>query len=141
MDFFNKLGDTIVSATQEVVEKGKDMTDAAKLQYEKKTKEDYCRKQFEEIGKKFYEANKDVIPADYMDLFDEVEATNARIEELKLEIANLKGGVTCPKCGAIVSSTASFCSECGAKMAEEAEEEDETEVEEDFFDEEEATEE
>ena len=39
MDFFSKLGDSIVNATQEVGEKAKGMTDIAKLQYEMRTKE------------------------------------------------------------------------------------------------------
>ena len=41
MDFFSKLGDSIVNATQEVGEKAKGMTDIAKLQYEMRTKEDF----------------------------------------------------------------------------------------------------
>ena len=41
MDFFSKLGDSIVSATQEVGEKAKGMTDVAKLQYEMRSKEDF----------------------------------------------------------------------------------------------------
>lgn len=39
--FFSKLGDSIVSATQEVGEKAKGMTDVAKLQYEMRSKEDF----------------------------------------------------------------------------------------------------
>ena len=46
MDFFNKLGDSIVSVTQEAVKKGKGMTDIAKLQHEVRTKEDFCKKQY-----------------------------------------------------------------------------------------------
>ena len=53
MDFFSKLGDSIVNATQEVGEKAKGMTDIAKLQYEMRTKEDFMNKQYQEIGKMF----------------------------------------------------------------------------------------
>lgn len=128
MDFFNKLGDSIVSVTQEAVEKGKGMTDIAKLQHEVRTKEDFCKKQYEEIGRKFYEENKDIIPESYADLFEEIEAANRRIAELREQIAGLKGGVSCPKCGAVVAASASFCSECGAKINDMFEEEDEDET-------------
>lgn len=47
MDFFSKLGDSIVSATQEVGEKAKGMTDVAKLQYEMRSKEDFLNKQYQ----------------------------------------------------------------------------------------------
>ena len=62
MDFFSKLGDSIVNATQEVGEKAKGMTDIAKLQYEMRTKEDFMNKQYQEIGKMFYDANKENVP-------------------------------------------------------------------------------
>jgi uncharacterized OB-fold protein len=57
-------------------------------------------------------------------LFEEVEAATNKIAELKEQIANLKGGVSCPKCGAIVASGASFCSECGTKLNDMFEEEE-----------------
>ncbi len=124
MDFFNRIGDTIASATQEVSEKAKDLTGVAKLQYEMRTKEDFLDKKYLEIGKMFYDANKDVFPEEYTELFDEVEATKARIEQLKEEIAEKKGSKTCPKCGAIIGNTAAFCSECGAKIGDIFEEEE-----------------
>ena len=83
MDFFSKLGDSIVSATQEVGEKAKGMTDVAKLQYEMRSKEDFLNKQYQEIGKIFYQENKDAAPEAYTSLFEEVVAAQKRIEEIK----------------------------------------------------------
>lgn len=100
MDFFSKLGDSIVSATQEVGEKAKGMTDVAKLQYEMRSKEDFLNKQYQEIGKIFYQENKDAAPEAYTSLFEEVVAAQKRIEEIKEQIAYTKGGKACPKCGA-----------------------------------------
>lgn len=123
MDFFDRLGDSIVNVTQGAMEKGKDVTDVAKLQYELKTKENFCKTQYEEIGRRFYQERKDVIPEDYMDLFEEVEAANNRIRELKDMIAEKKGSTSCPKCGAVVSAKAAFCSECGTRLNDVFEEE------------------
>ena len=44
MDFFDKLGDTLMTATKEVGQKAKGMSDLAKLQYELKSKEDDLKK-------------------------------------------------------------------------------------------------
>lgn len=131
MDFFSKLGDSIVSATQEVGEKAKGITDVAKLQYEMRSKEDFLNKQYQEIGKIFYQENKDAAPEAYTSLFEEVVAAQKRIEEIKEQIAYTKGGKACPKCGAVVSGSAAFCSKCGAKMDEDIfEDEDEVVTEE-----------
>lgn len=124
MDFFSKLGDSIVNATQEVGEKAKGMTDIAKLQYEMRTKEDFMNKQYQEIGKMFYDANKENVPEEYNSLFEEIEAAQKRVAEIKEQIAYTKGGKACPKCGAVVSGGAAFCSTCGAKMDEDIFEEE-----------------
>ena len=53
------------------------------------------------------------------------------LEEIKEQIAYTKGGKACPKCGAVVSGSAAFCSKCGAKMDEDIfEDEDEVVTEE-----------
>lgn len=124
MDFFNRVGDSIVSATQEVSEKAKGMTDIAKLQYEMKTKESFLNKKYQELGMMFYQTNKESFPEEYTVLFDEIDATNTKIQELKEDIAELKGGKSCPKCGALIGNTAAFCSECGAKIDDIFEEEE-----------------
>lgn len=124
MDFLNKIGDSIVSATQGVSEKAKDVTDIAKLQYEMKTKEEFLNKKYQEIGKMYYQTSKDAFSEEYTTLFDEVEATLDKLSEIKAQIAGIKGSKTCSKCGAVVGNTAAFCSECGAKMDDIFEEED-----------------
>ena len=129
MDFFSKLGDSIVNATQEVGEKAKGMTDIAKLQYEMRTKEDFMNKQYQEIGKMFYDANKENVPEEYNSLFEEIEAAQKRVAEIKEQIAYTKGGKACP-CGAVVSGSAAFCSTCGAKMDEDIFEEEEVDTDE-----------
>ena len=67
MDFFDKLGDTLMTATKEVGQKAKGMSDLAKLQYELKCKEDDLKKEFERLGRKYYQQNKDVVPEEDLD--------------------------------------------------------------------------
>ena len=61
----------------------------------------------------------------------DVHFTHEMVEEIKEQIAYTKGGKACPKCGAVVSGSAAFCSKCGAKMDEDIfEDEDEVVTEE-----------
>ncbi|MCR5499123.1 MAG: zinc ribbon domain-containing protein [Acetatifactor sp.] len=123
MDFLNKLGDSIVSAGKEVSEKAKDYTDAGKIQFEISKKKSEINDKYRALGKKYYAEHRD-------EKDDSIVAITAAIEELhdlENKLADVKGGVHCDNCGAIVPAGSSFCGKCGAKiggMFEEEEEED-----------------
>ena len=70
------------------------------------------------------------VPEEYNSLFEEIEAAQKRVAEIKEQIAYTKGGKACPKCGAVVSGGAAFCSTCGAKMDEDIFEEEEVDTDE-----------
>ena len=116
MDFFDKLSDTLVTATKEVGQKAKGMTDIAKLQYEMKSREDDLRKKFEALGKKYYQQMKSDVPEEDAADFEEIEIMMNRINDLNEEILEMKGAKSCPKCGAKVAENATYCSSCGAKL-------------------------
>lgn len=116
MDFFDKLGDTLMTATKEVGQKAKGMSDLAKLQYELKCKEDDLKKEFERLGRKYYQQNKDVVPEEDLDCFEDIEILMNRINDLNEEILEKKGVRACPHCGAKVAENAAYCSNCGAKL-------------------------
>ena len=116
MDFFDKLGDTLMTATKEVGQKAKGMSDLAKLQYELKCKEDDLKKEFERLGRKYYQQNKDVVPEEDLESFEDIEIIMNRINDLNEEILEKKGAKACPRCGAKVAENATYCSSCGAKI-------------------------
>ncbi len=116
MDFFDKLGDTLMTATKEVGQKAKGMSDLAKLQYELKCKEDDLKKEFERLGRKYYQQNKDVVPEEDLESFEDIEIIMNRINDLNGEILEKKGAKACPRCGARVAENATYCSSCGAKL-------------------------
>lgn len=116
MDFFDKLSDTLVTATKEVGQKAKGMTDLAKLQYDKKCKEDELKQKFEALGRKYYQQKKSEVPEEDMEDFEDIEMTIQQINDLNEGIMEAKGAKSCPKCGARVADNASFCSNCGAKL-------------------------
>ena len=116
MDFFDKLGDTLMTATKEVGQKAKGMSDLAKLQYELKCKEDELKKEFERLGRKYYQQNRDVVPEEDLESFEDIEIIMNRINDLNGEILEKKGAKACPRCGAMVAENAAYCSSCGAKI-------------------------
>ena len=123
MDFFDKLGDTIVSATREMSDKAKDVTDSTRMQYDIRKKKQDIDKIYRDLGKKYYEDNKDSDD----ESISAVRELLAEEKDLETQVANLKGGRRCPKCGAVVPMDSGYCNKCGSKLSESIfEEEDET---------------
>ncbi|MCI9446438.1 MAG: zinc ribbon domain-containing protein [Lachnospiraceae bacterium] len=122
MDFFGKLGEAIVETGKDVSQKATDLTEITKLKMDIRSREDFVRKQFTEMGKQYYELHKE----DAEPLFEEVGLiTDAllKIEELRNEIAERKGKKLCPSCGAANDTDALYCNQCGAKCEAAATEE------------------
>lgn len=111
-DFFDKLGDTIVSGGKAVGDKAKELSDTAKLQIELKRNEDIVMEEYEKLGKKYYEAHKDEDPAEFATL----EAALRQVAHVKQQIADVKGTRTCPDCGTENDEDAEFCKKCGKKL-------------------------
>ncbi len=140
MDFFNKLGDTISGIGKDVSQNVADLTGIARLNMDIRKREDFVRKQYTEIGKQYYDLHKE----DNEPFFEEINLiTEAlqEIEQLKAQIAELKGKKKCPVCGAVNEGEAMYCMKCGARcesiFEEDADvESDVTEMEEIILDEE-----
>ena len=49
--------------------------------------------------------------------FELIKEALEEIERMKLEIMELRGTKTCPKCGAELADGAEFCSACGEKVS------------------------
>lgn len=111
-DLFERISDTIVNTGKEVGLKAKEMTDKARIQYEIRRKEDALRQRFEQIGREYYEEHMDSEEmADVNEIYEE-------IEELKDELAEIRGGKICPECGKKLMEDSVFCSYCGAELTD-----------------------
>ena len=104
MEFFDKLSESLVSAGKDVSQKAKDVSEIAKLKLDIKSKEDYVQKQYEELGRSYYEKHKDEEECEEAEQF-------------------FQGSAECPKCGAKMPEGAVYCSNCGTKMDDMYEEE------------------
>ena len=116
MDFFDKLGESIVTAGKDVSQKAKDLSGVAKLNLDIKNKEDYISKQYIEIGKMYYEAHKNEDAGEFLEQMAVITEAQESIVSMREEIMKLKGAKQCPNCGAQVTEGAAFCGKCGTKM-------------------------
>ncbi|MCR5784863.1 MAG: zinc ribbon domain-containing protein [Eubacterium sp.] len=123
MDFFDKMVSTISSTGKDLGEKAKETADLAKLQLEIRSKKDFIDRQYAEIGKKVYEEKKDMVNSGYEEIFL-IKHTYEEIEEIKKEIADLKGYQQCPSCGANVKADDNFCPKCGSPFTSQDDEMD-----------------
>ena len=119
MDFFNKIGDTLLSTGKDVTQKAKDLSGIAKLSLDIKMKEEFVEKQYAQIGKKYYETHKEDEVLDY-DEVQVIEEALDTITKMKAQILEIKGSKECPECGALSDETAEFCSNCGARLEKES---------------------
>lgn len=116
MDFFDKLGDTLVNAGKDVSKKAKDLSGTAKLNMDIKSKEDFIQRQYTEIGRLYYEAHCKETDAEFAQQMAIITEAYDSISGMRDEILKIKGARVCPKCGAPVPDTAGFCGRCGAPL-------------------------
>lgn len=115
MEILDKIGDTIVSVSKDATQKAKDLSDIARIRMDIRSKNDYINKQYQEIGKAYYEKHKD----DESPKYDQVvliQEAEEVIDELREQLSQIKGTQRCPQCGQEMDLDADYCSKCGAKL-------------------------
>ena len=117
MEFFDKLSESLVSAGKDVSQKAKDVSEIAKLKLDIKSKEDYVQKQYEELGRSYYEKHKDEEEGEDAEQFFLIREAVEEIERMKAEVLRIQGSAECPKCGAKMPEGAVYCSNCGTASA------------------------
>lgn len=100
----------------------RDAARTAKLNVRLRTLDENLAKEFQALGRRYYEQHK-----------DEESAENRRIREIyteiadtKDELADIRGEIVCPDCGEYVPKNSKFCPNCGADLNVFAEADDET---------------
>lgn len=120
MAFFEKLGETLSSTGKAAAQKTKEMADLAKLNSQVGQLEGKIKTWYQVIGEKVYQSEKDQEHSGLETEFGMITDAFAEIGRLKKQITEIRGMKTCPECGADVAKDASFCSKCGAKIEEPA---------------------
>lgn len=121
MSVFDKIGKTLSDAGKTAAEAGKDAADKAKnfaevtkLNHQISQCETRMRDVFVEIGKKFYEENKNSPSEEYEGLFVQIANEHMNIANIRSQVSRIKGVIYCPSCGAENSAENIFCCKCGA---------------------------
>lgn len=115
MELFEKIGDKISSKSKDVAKKAKDMTELAKLNSKVHEYENMIKDVQLQIGRAYYEANRNNPAPEYMELFQQVINAQGAIERCREDIAQIKGVRSCISCGADIPNNSSFCPACGTK--------------------------
>ena len=115
MDFFERLGDTIVNVSRDVTQKAKDVSGIAKLKLDMKAKEDFIKEQYAALGKWYYQEHKEE-EGEQRAWIQRIDEALEAIAQVELKILELKKARVCQECGAQASDTAEYCSVCGAKL-------------------------
>lgn len=133
MNVFDKIGKTLSDAGKTAAEAGKDAADKAKnfaevtkLNHQISQCESRMRDVYVEIGKKFYEENKNNPSEEYEGLFVQIANENMNIANIRAQVSRIKGVIYCPSCGAENSAENIFCCKCGAGGIRPADPEPET---------------
>ncbi len=73
---------------------------------------------YTDMGKKLYDLYKDNALEEFEAEFQAVGASYARIDDLQEQLRDVRGVRICPNCKSEVSATERFCPNCGCKMPE-----------------------
>lgn len=118
MDFLDNAVSKAKEAFDVAYKKTNEVVSTQKQKFDVASIENKLSKDFEALGRIYFDIIKDTEPEDQRvkGLADEIKTKNERIKELREEINNAKNKRICPECNANISKDAVFCSNCGAKL-------------------------
>ena len=119
MGFFDELGKKISGASQEVVQKGKEMADTAKFNSMIHDEERKISAVYGKIGKKYFEDFQNAPAEGFKDFVDEIHAAQAKIAEIQEKLKALKADVT-EKVGNVAEKAKDVASSTVEQVAEDA---------------------
>lgn len=131
-DLWARLGHTLRSSAETIVQETKELTRMGKFRVELMSLENERDRKFEDIGRSAHTLYKGGIafPPEIGDLFTAVDVVEHRIDEKHQEIEKLRASETkekavekvaeekqfCPQCGAQVMAGDVYCAKCGTRV-------------------------
>lgn len=116
MAFLDEMKGRFVQVSQTAVQKTKDITEIARLNGIISENERKISEMYTEIGFDIYKIYAEKPMPEVKEKIEQVKELHYGIEMCKERIKNLNNMNLCPTCGAKVSKTMLFCSECGNKL-------------------------
>ncbi len=123
MDFLDNAVSKAKEAFDIAYKKTNDVVNTQKQKFDIAAVENKRAKDYEKLGKLYFEAVKDAELEDgeIKNVVEAIKDKNEKISELEAEIRYSKSKRVCPSCNATVDENAVFCSTCGAKLTIESE--------------------
>lgn len=118
MDFFDNAVSKAKEAFDVACKKTNEVVSAQKQKFDAASISNKRDKDFEELGKIYFEMIKNTEPEDekIKALVEEIKDKNQKIKDIQDEINAAKNKRVCPKCSALIDDNAVFCSTCGEKV-------------------------
>ena len=91
MDILEKIGDTISEKGKEAADKAKELAEIASLKRQIAACEDVIKKNYLEIGKRYYELYGDMAEEDFAKQCNAVKNARNGVEDLQQKIDKIKG--------------------------------------------------
>jgi len=117
MDIFTKIGNKVSSVASSASTKVKDIADTTSINRQIAADEGKMNTLFSEIGKIYYNKNKNNPTEEFQAAFNEIAALEEKIANEKARLQALKKTKTCTNCGGEIPAGAAFCANCGTKAA------------------------
>ena len=90
MGFFDDLGKKLSDASQDVMQKGKEMADTAKFNSQIHDEEKKISAVYSKIGKKYFEVFENAPSEEFKAFIEEIHAAQAKIAEIQEKLNALK---------------------------------------------------
>ena len=121
---FSKATEEAGKIAKIALDKTTNAVDITKLNIAKSEADAKINKLYAKIGEAVYEQAKDGKEFDGVigESLVEIEKFKEESEDLRAQIAALKSTAPCPSCGQQNDKASEYCSKCGAKLSEDAEE-------------------
>ncbi len=116
MAFFDDLSKKLTEVGQSAAQKTRDMSDMSRIKGAISDEEKKINNLIFQIGQTYVSVHYSDYGSEFEALMGAFIESQAKLEEYKNQLNDIKGIVRCDKCGAEVPSTSGFCSVCGNQV-------------------------
>ena len=113
---FSDIGKKLNNLAESAGKKSSEMVESARLNAEIRNFEDNVADLQFELGRAFYEQNKDNPEGPFEETIRQILRFEQDIRIRNERLLALKGLMFCPSCNAVIGTGDGFCSKCGAPL-------------------------
>lgn len=107
----------ILDAIEKGITKARDLGELSRLSGEIAMRERHQKERFAVLGERYYDALKHGTAPDCAVLYEELEAIDQELLQLRKQMQKVRRVTICPRCGTRLPSFGAFCPACGAGLA------------------------